>query len=413
MNLKQNKIKDFLKNFELWYIIPFLTGVAAYGMVYVSLPLAIQADGHNPGAISIVMAILPIAALISPLIGKYADKYHAHRFFYVLGPLLIGIGTLGIYFAVFLVTFFIFTLIIGLGLACVMTINPVFILAAGFPKPEVPQRLTAMSSTIRIGEMTGLIIASLLFAIGIPYDNIILIAGLFTFGTFVICYFISKKPVNRLKLDISVEEKVKDETTKKANLKVIFISTFGLVIFTFLLLNLGNLVLRNQYPIFMEQVYGINPSISSIALSMGVLVSVFMFFIAGRLASKRGDVQIIRIGALIRVISALGLVLLAYVFIGPAGYLALFFYPLMNVAMPFIESGSQLAAGRTSPVGASTAQGAVFASTAIAGVMGPLITGLFVQAVSYTFLTILALIIIGAGFLLAILVLKKEKDNSK
>jgi predicted MFS family arabinose efflux permease len=140
-----------------WWMFSFIAAGAGFS-AFISLlipPYVTEATGDvaNAGG---VMAVISLAAVLGPVLGGFADKYRAHRLVLSLGVLGLALG-----FAAYALSaesgtiLALDAILLGVSIAAVNAVGPVFILSAGLSQALQAKRLTVLNLLQPVGQVIG------------------------------------------------------------------------------------------------------------------------------------------------------------------------------------------------------------------------------------------------------------------
>lgn len=178
-NGKQKKNSSF----EWWYIAHFVFGVVYLGFVPILVPTYVIEISGSAAEAGVVMAIIGLGALLAPAIGGFADKYQAHRIAQLAGLLSLALGGVAFAIAQEDLFFAIAAILVGVGVATVMMINPTFIVGAGFVQELESRRLTRLNQTAIVGQLTGGLLVAGLTQAGLSFPALAGRLSVATMGT--------------------------------------------------------------------------------------------------------------------------------------------------------------------------------------------------------------------------------------
>jgi MFS family permease len=175
----------------------------------------------------------------------------------------------------------------------------------------------------------------------------------------------------------------------------------------------GTWMVYNLYPLLMDNLYGVNAGMSSLAYAVAATLGIFAYAPSGVIAEKIGDGPVVFIGILMTLVSMFGMTILAYVDTGINWWLSQAVFISMPVAWsPLIVAGTAYTAQlATMPEG--NALGVFNSSTAVASVLGALAAGWVSDAWGYGVVMIGASVLTVAGLVVLSLCLKKLKNIPK
>jgi predicted MFS family arabinose efflux permease len=263
---------------SFWYAAAFMFGA----IQLIALPLLIPSHildvtgsmVHTGAALSFV----GLSGFIAPLIGSTVDRLKLHSMaqkaslvFYAFAMALFAFvpTTWAMYLATFLV---------GLGSITLMTVNPTFIVAAGFDKTQEALRLTRMNQSIFVGAIVmGAILA---IAEGISATLSFGIVGALSIIAMIIVSIDGKVAAQR----IVSETPQQGESEEKGRWNLTFV-TFLLAVFIAMLASSNQVA---QGPNLFESLFNIDKSATALLLSISSVISLLTLDIAGRALGKFG-----------------------------------------------------------------------------------------------------------------------------
>src|SRR5262249_29623200 len=128
-------------------------------------------------------------------------------------------------------------------------------------------------------------------------------------------------------------------------------SPFAIFLLVCVLTNLGPSAVFALYPLLMQQVFDILPSVSSLVLAVSAGAGLMLYTPSGRLAARYGAAPVLRASIGVRMTGMILLAVLAVVVFGGRAWLALVAIWLMDLAWPSISVSSTTLAPRFSPLG--------------------------------------------------------------
>jgi MFS transporter, DHA1 family, tetracycline resistance protein len=411
---------------EPWYLVYALIGLVVAGLIPVLIPLIVSRSG-NAGQVGLVVAGVSLGGLSSPLWGMMADRYRAHRGLLAGGMLLASLGLAAFAFTSQAAILIFLAIIQGLGTASAATVANLFVVEV-HPKSEWDERIGWLQTFYGFGQVAGLLLAGLLtradFRIGL-----FVAAGLSVAAAILGWMTTKTPPRTQTGLEAVLVHSARHtegvfsspqrlfhhpKLGRRKNSGLTLRSPFGFFLVIWLVAFAGPAALFSQYPLLMQKLYGVTPTISSIAFAIIAGLGLTLYTPAGRWSERYGSARILRASFGLRLFAFAGLLWLAFMpgsgFIGLLALLAFAFvvwaWSLMNV------SGTALAAS-ISPVGEGEGMGIFNATTAIAGVTGAVLGGWSAGIWGYNFIVILALLGVALGLGLSFLLNRKESSASK
>lgn len=350
---------------EWWYNAHFSFGVIQNVFIPILIPTFVLETTGTVGPAGIMMAIIGLGGLLAPVIGGLADKYRAHRWAQVGALLSYALG--GAIFAFagdVMMLYYIASGFFGIGSATLLMINPAFIVAAGFSQDDEAVRLTRLNQTLIVGQLAaGLLLAALTSA-GLSYELRFLTITAVALASLVLTALTNKEAANRIKSGPAPGESGQSEQ-KAVGVKAMLFSVFGIFLLAVLFGQIANTSLSGQFPNYMQQVFSIDPSMSSVTLSVSSVVTLIVLGMVGRWMAKSGPSPI-WLTAMIMYLGTGGLLIfLSSTFESVLPYLPLGLYVIYLQAMAWQDMVQPALAARASRGGAAITQG--FLLFAVAG----------------------------------------------
>jgi predicted MFS family arabinose efflux permease len=368
------------KTFEWWMLSNFAVGAGYSAFVSLLIPPFVKDVTGDASAAGVVMAIIALGALAGPPIGSFADRYSAHRLVMVT-----GVGAMALAFVMLGVSaentelFAIDAIVMGVGIAAVSAVGPVFIVGARLGRQAEAKQLTTFSLMMPAGQLTG----GLLLATVTSWTfaaRFWLGAGVMALA-FVVVWFTSAAPNRRLQAAIQAgdEERGLDTgdavaTARKATLKQVLLSTFGIYIAVMVLSSVANNGVNSQIANIMPNVYGMDEQTTSAMIGLAGLLNIVLFFPAGRWMARSGGFPPYAAGIVARAVAGLGMALVGAMS-GNQILLGAAFMQLMYNAAPFARLPQSSLAVRYATFPAGAASGWVIAASATGSFLGSLIGG--------------------------------------
>ncbi len=188
-------------------------------------------------------------------------------------------------------------------------------------------------------------------------------------------------------------------------------SRFGLYLASWFLLMFGTWLIYNLDPLLMLNAYGIGAGASSLYDAVGATLGVFAYAPSGSAGTRIGDDRVVLFGAVMTLLSVIGMAVLAFVDTGYNAWLIPAVFALTPIAWsPLIVAGTAVTAQLAVPQGVpeGAAIGVYNATTAIASVLSALAAGVIADQTSYGVVLIVAAATTGAGCLLFLPVIQKR-----
>jgi predicted MFS family arabinose efflux permease len=384
--------------FEWWMFSFIAAGAGWSAFISLLIPPYITGATGNAADAGIVMAIISLAAILGPVLGGFADKYRAHRLVLSLGVLGLALGFVA--YALSAESNAILALdaiLLGVSIAAVNAVGPVFVLGAGLSQALQAKRLTVLNLLQPVGQVIGGVIMAA--AASLDFSTRFWIAAGVMLLSFVITWFASAEPAKR----IIVQEDKPDEHFEKQNksfgLKQVLLSNFGLVLVIMTLSSMGNNGINAQIANILPNVYGMDQATTSGLISLAGLLNIGLFIVAGGWLARSGGMTVFAVGNVIRLIGALGMAVIGMLAKSPI-LIAAAFMQILYQSNPFVRLTQPVVAMRFATIPAGQASGWVIAAVAAGSFLGSLIGGFLASSVGYNAINWMATIAVGAAVLL-------------
>ena len=391
--------------FEWWMIANIAMGAGFSAFVALLIPPYITQTTGNAADAGVVMAIISLAAIAGPVLGGFADRYRAHRLIMSLGVLGMAVAFLAFGISALSSAFFaIDAIVMGVSVAAVAAVSPVFIVGAGLGQALEAKRLTTYNLVAPVGQVLGGALMGGAAAAGWQFSDRFYLAAVVMFLAFLITWFTSKKAADRIQV-ATAEVKSDEEKNevrakaKHAGLKQVLISTFGMYLLILILSSVANNGVNNQISNIMPNVYGIDAATTAGLISLAGLINIVFFFIAGRWTARAGGLPPFTAGNVARLAGALGMAVLGLVANAPILFVVAFMQ-LLYQGNPFVRLTQPKLAVRYSPIPAGEAVGWVIGASAIGSFLGSILGGILADKVGFNAINWMAAIAAGLAVLL-------------
>jgi predicted MFS family arabinose efflux permease len=363
-------------------------------------PYVTEATGDVTNA-GVVMAVISLAAVLGPVLGGFADKYRAHRLVLSLGVLGLALGFVA--YALSAESGAILALdaiLLGVSIAAVNSVGPVFVLGAGLSQALEAKRLTVMNLLQPVGQVAGGVIMTA--AASLDFSTRFWLAAAFMLVCFVITWFASAAPAKRIVLQEEKPDEHHEEQKKSFGMRQVLISSFGLYLLILILSSVGNNGINAQIANILPNVYGIDQATTSGLISLAGLFNIGLFIVAGGWLARAGGMTVFTAGNVIRFIGALGMAVVGLMAQSPI-LIAAAFMQILYQSNPFVRLTQPVVAMRFATIPAGQASGWVIAAAAAGSFLGSLIGGWLASSVGYNAINWMSAIAVGAAVLLLFL----------
>ena len=390
--------------FEWWMFSFIAAGAGWAAFISLLIPPYITGVTGNAADAGIVMAIISLAAVLAPVLGGFADKYRAHRLVLSLGVLGLALGFVA--YAVSAESNAILALdaiLLGVSIAAVNAVGPVFIIGAGLSQALQARRLTVMNLLQPVGQVIGGVIMAA--AASLDFSARFWIAAAVMLVCFVITWFASAGPAKQIALpeakapaDGAADEAL-EKQKKSFGLKQVLISSFGLYLLILTLSSMGNNGINAQIANILPNVYGMDERTTSALISLAGLINIGLFFVAGGWLARSGGMTVFTAGTVIRLIGALGMAVVGLVAGSPI-LIAAAFMQILYQSNPFVRLTQPVVGARFATIPVGAASGWVIAAAAAGSFLGSLIGGFLASSVGFNAINWMAALAVGAAVLL-------------
>lgn len=405
------------RSFE-WWMISFI-GAGAGWAAFISLlipPFVTESTGNAANA-GIVMAIISLAAVLAPVLGGFADKYRAHR-------LVLSLGVLGMSLGFFMYSisaetqaiYVLDAIVLGISVAAINAVGPVFILGANLSKKVEASRLTVLNLLQPVGQVLGGALLAIAISAKLDFSNRFMIAAGFMLVCAVITWFTTAAPAKRIVLPEDKPDEQLAEQKRSFGLKQVLFSSFGLYLLIMTLSSMGNNGINAQIANILPNVYGMDQQTTSAMISLAGLFNIGLFIVAGRWMAKSGGMTVQTAATVIRFIGALGMAVVGMMANSPI-LIAAAFMQILYQSNPFSRISQGVVGMRFATVPAGQTSGWVIAASASGSFLGALIGGFLASSIGFNAINWMAAIAVGVALLLFIFVLwpverKKRKQEA-
>jgi predicted MFS family arabinose efflux permease len=408
--------------FELWMISNLALGAGFSAFVALLIPPYVTQTTGNAADAGVVMAVMSLAAVLGPILGNFADKHRAHRI-----VLSLGIFGMALAFAFFAMaadntTFYALdAILMGIGVAAVSAVAPVFIVGAGLDTALEARRLTVFNLVAPVGQVIGGAIMGAAAAAGMSYGDRFWIAAIMMLLTGLVTWFTSGKPAQRVLDTMDTQSAtVAAETTGKAQangLRTVLFSTFGMYLLVLVTSSIANNGVNNQISNILPNVYGVSEATTSGLISLAGLLNIAVFFLAGWWMGRSGMMGPFMVGHVARMVGSLGMAVLGLMTNNAPLLLVAVSMQVMYQGLPFVRLAQPVGAIRFSTVPAGAASGWVIGAAAVGSFLGSVLGGWLADAVGFNAINWMAAISAAIAVILTFVSLvpadRKKRQEEK
>jgi predicted MFS family arabinose efflux permease len=386
--------------FEWWMISSLAIGAGYSAFVALLIPPYVTELSGNAAEAGLVMAVLSLAAILGPVIGSFADRYHAHRL-----ALTGGVFGMALSFLMFSISaassafYALDAIIMGVSVAAVSAVAPVFIVGTDLSKELQAKQLTSFNVIAPIGQVLGGLLIGAAVSAGWSFSQRFLLSAAVMFVAFLITWFTSAGPAKRIKVADPSEAGPGEEKPKQIGLKAVLISTFGMYLLVLTLSSVANNGINNQLANILPNVYGASPAATSTLLSIAGALNIVFFFLAGRWMGRGNPLHVQQAGHIARLVGALGLAVLGILSSAPLLLVAAFVLILYQ-GNPYVRLSQPVVAVRFATFPAGQASGWVIGASAIGSFVGSMLGGWLGDSVGFNAINWMAAIAAGLAVLL-------------
>jgi len=387
--------------FEWWMISNLAMGAGFSAFVALLIPPFVTGATGNASDAGIVMAIISLAAILGPVLGGFADKYRAHR-------LVVSLGVLGmaLAFAMYGLSaesnaiYALDAILMGLSIAAVSAVAPVFIVGANLPQALQAKRLTTFNLIAPVGQVLGGALLGAVAAAGGSFVQGFWLAAVVLFFASLITWFSSKEPAERIQLP---EAAPADDEEKKqsSGLGKILFSMFGMYLLILTLSSLANNGLNNQIANILPNVFGIEPTTTSALISLAGLLNIGFLLAAGAWMGRKGPMPVFVAGNVFRLVGGLGLAILGMATQSPL-LIVVAFMQLFYQGNPLVRLTQPALAVRFASIPAGAASGWVIVASAMGSFLGSLLGGYLADSIGFNAISWMAAIAAGLAVVLIV-----------
>jgi predicted MFS family arabinose efflux permease len=401
------------RSFEWWMISFVAAGAGWAAFISLLIPPFVTESTGNAADAGIVMAIISLAAVLAPVLGGFADKYRAHRLVLTLGVLGMALG-----FFMYSISaesqaiYVLDAIVLGVSVAAINAVGPVFVLGAKLSQDLEAKRLTILNLLQPVGQVIGGALLALAVFANLDFSARFTIAAVFMLVCAVLTWFTTAEPAKRIVLQEEKPNDVQDDKKKSFGLKQVLFSSFGMTLLILTLSSVGNNGINAQIANILPNVYGMDQQTTSALISLAGLLNIGLFIVAGRWMARSGGMTVLTGGTVIRFIGALGMALVGMMTNKPI-ILAAAFMLILYQSNPFSRISQGVVGMRFATVPAGATSGWVIAASAAGSFLGALIGGYLASSIGFNAINWMSAIAVGVALLLMFVFLWPSERKKK
>ena len=391
------------RSFEAWMISFIAAGAGWAAFISLLIPPFVTKSTGNAADAGIVMAIISLAAVLAPVLGSFADKYRAHRLVLTLGVLGMALGFLMYSFSAEAQAIYVLdAIVLGISVAAINAVGPVFVLGANLSQKLEASRLTVLNLLQPVGQVIGGALLAIAVTAGLDFSSRFLIAAVFMLICGVLTWFTTAEPAKRIVLAEDKPDENHEGQKQSFGLKQVLFSTFGLTLLILTLSSVGNNGINAQIANILPNVYGMDEQTTSTLISVAGLLNIVFFIVAGRWMAKSGAMTVLTGATIIRFVGALGMAAIGMMTNNPLALVAALFVLIFYQGNSFNRIAQGVVGMRFATIPAGSASGWVIAASAAGSFIGALIGGYLASSIGFNAINWMAAIAIGAAIALLI-----------
>jgi predicted MFS family arabinose efflux permease len=401
------------RSFEWWMISFVAAGAGWAAFISLLIPPFVTESTGNAADAGIVMAIISLAAVLAPVLGGFADKYRAHRLVLTLGVLGMALG-----FFMYSISaesqaiYVLDAIVLGVSVAAINAVGPVFVLGAKLSQDLEAKRLTILNLLQPVGQVIGGALLALAVSANLDFSARFTIAAVFMLVCAVLTWFTTAEPAKRIVRQEEKPNDVQDDKKKSFGLKQVLFSSFGMTLLILTLSSVGNNGINAQIANILPNVYGMDQQTTSALISLAGLLNIGLFIVAGRWMARSGGMTVLTGGTVIRFIGALGMALVGMMTNKPI-ILAAAFMLILYQSNPFSRISQGVVGMRFATVPAGATSGWVIAASAAGSFLGALIGGYLASSIGFNAINWMSAIAVGVALLLMFVFLWPSERKKK
>jgi MFS transporter, DHA1 family, tetracycline resistance protein len=371
---------------EPWFAPFALVNGSAVGLVPILLPLV--AIGYGVGQVGLVMGAFNLGAFAAPVTGKLADRYRSYRLL-TAGCAAACAASLWLFPLAGPWPEVLLALVNGAGFAGAVTVANLLIVERQ-PKSQWNQRLGWLETALSVGQGGGLVLAAWLTGLqagpalraaaivpasGVPLA-LLLIPRQRPFAprAFAAHWLTSIGHVGEWGPASPSRTHHLARRPSRASFATVLRGRFGWLLTAWMTGFAGAAIVFALYPVLFRSAFGVPPRTSALAFAAIVFASLPLFEVAGRVSQRRGPAAVLAGALAARVILLTVLALLAAAR-HVSSALPLVAFAGIMFAWSFLSVASPGLTAQLVPGDEGEAQGALNASSGLAGLVGSVAGG--------------------------------------
>lgn len=398
------------RSFQPWMISNVAAGAAQQSFMMLLIPPFITQTTGSATRSGVVLAVVGLAAITGPWIGRLADRRESHRLLYLLSIfgfslcfLLLALDARAEVYSP------IIGLLLGVSIAAQGTIGPAFIVGSGQSRKEVAEQLAMFGLSIPLGQLVGAIIVAIGLQFGLSSQGLFMLAGVSLAIAAIVTWMTINAPAERFReFAVTTTNKIKKTATNRQ----IFFSAFGLFLLAATVGAIANSGLYSQVANILPAVYGFTAQQTSLVVAFAGLLSIGAIILSGSWMKQLGSLPVYVRGAAIKFVGMFGMVLVALLG-GGFLLLAALMVQLAYVGPMLTRTASADISVKLAPVSSAEAAGYYLASSALGAFFGSLAAGFLADAVSFNAVNWMTAILAGVAVLILIVFLLPRTKQYK
>jgi MFS family permease len=376
--------------FELWMLAGVAGGAAFNAFAILLIPPYVTQMTGNARVSGILISVLSLAAVLGPVVGRFADKYKAHRLVLSLSVLGLALG-----FALFalmsrnLELYILPSILLGISMAGRGVLGGTYVVGAKLPKELEAKQLTVLNLLNPAGMVLGGAMMGAAIAAGWSYPQRFWLAAAFLFVLFIFVWGGSAKATRRLHATM-YDPTTPNETDQKAtvdsadhpSLKNILLSNFGLFTLIMILSSINNNGVGSQIANIMPNVYGFSDVATASLVALAGVLSMVASLAGGAWMVRSDPMTVYFGGVCMRLVGALGLALVGMLAGSPL-ILAAAFMMILYMGVPVARLAQGPIGYRFAIVQAGEAVGFIYGASALGAFFGSLLAGFAADAFGF------------------------------